>query len=207
MALVDSATVVLKRQGSQTEYFLRLNKENNLLHFSLDGFSAGEWTASLYIYSRFNDKGGRQYRQSKTFTLPLAGAAPVIDAPTGVATDAWKIFVFIRDNDYGVSITVPTDATDPYFDIQVADSKWNYFYVERTALLRHPGTGNEQMATAHWLCNNSCYTHDRMVRNTTAFIPFTQVVATKNWDNGETLAIVRNEQTGQERQYFCPFNK
>lgn len=204
---VDSATVVLKKTGSQTEYFLHFNKASDKLHFPLDGFSAGEWTADMYIFSRYDDKGGRLFHQQKTFTMPLTGQAIGISGPTGALTDSWQPSAFIRDNTNGISITIPLDATDPHFDIQVADSKWNSFSVERAVLKKIPGTGNELKATDTWACNNGCYTHNKAIINNTAFVSFAQQAATKDWNNGELTIIVKDEQAGVTLDYFCPYNK
>jgi hypothetical protein len=207
---VDSATIVLQKQGSQTQYFQRFDKGNGLLQVSVESLSAGEWTARMFIYTRAEkeDKGQgvRMYEQQKTFTLPLNGASIDLAAPTGKLTDSWKPFVFIRDNVNRISAFIPMDATDPAFQVIVADSKWSWFYVERSTH-KYQGIGNLLLTTGTWTCTSGCFTHQNAIINNTAFIPFSQEAPTKNWDNGEVMVIVKNMETGMEKQYFSRYNK
>ena len=212
LSLVDSATVTLHKIGNSTQYFLRLQKSNNLLSFPLETLSTGEWTASLIIYTHYKKSQHgddvRVYKQQKTFTLPLSGSVVNIDAPTGVFTDTWRPFIFFRDQRDNISVTVPIDAADPYFDVVVGDSKWNFFHIQRTTYLRIPGGGgNEQRTHGDWLCTAGCYTNQNAIVNTTAFIPFTQQAALKTWDNGEVLVQIKDENGGVVKDYFAIYDK
>jgi hypothetical protein len=207
---VDSATIVLQKQGNQTQYFQRFDKGNGLLHLSVETLPAGEWTARLFIYARAekDDKGQgvRLYEQQKTFTLPLNGTPVDISAPTGKLTDRWKPSVFIRDQVNGISIFIPMDAANPAFKVIVADNKWSWFYVERS-IHKYQAMGNLLLTTGTWLCTSGCFTHQNAIENNTAFIPFSQEVPTKNWDNGEVMVVIKNTETGMEKQYFSRYNK
>lgn len=191
--LVDSAFVILKKAGSAQQIFKRFDKHTKNLSFYLEDLSAGNWTAEMYIFARFNQSGGRRYLQEKAFTIPQGGIknSITINAPTGTITDAWKPYAFFKDETYGVSVAIPLDATNPHFDVTVRDGKWNYFYIERYADKRLQGGGNTKVAEQIWDCSTGCYTSDRFINNNTAFLPFVQEVGNKEWDNGLIIVVIK----------------
>lgn len=129
--LVDSGFVVLKKEGATTQIFKRFEKNADTLSFSIDDLSAGNWTAEMYIFARFNASAGRRYRQDKTFTVQAGGVKEsiILAAPTGVITDSWKSYAFFRHEGQGVSVAIPLDNADPHFDIEVRETKWNFYYI------------------------------------------------------------------------------
>jgi len=191
--LVDSAFVILKKAGSSVQTFKRFEKHAGKLSFYLEDLSAGNWTAEMYVFTRFNQSAGRRYRQEKAFTIPTGGIknSITIDAPTGAITDAWKPYAFFNNETYGVSVAIPLDATNAHFDVTVREAKWNYFYIERYASNRLPGGANAAVAEQIWDCSTGCYTSDRFIDNKTAFLPFVQQVGNKEWNNGLIIVVVK----------------
>jgi hypothetical protein len=206
--LVDSGFVVLKKAGSGNQIFKRFEKKANSLSFSVEDLSAGNWTAELYIFARFNQSGGRRYHHGQGFSIPTGGAKQNITlaAPTGAVTDIWKPYAFFRHEEQGVSIAVALDATDPHFDIEVKDTKWDRYYVERYASNRLEGGANAKVAEQIWLCDNNCYTSDKFINNNTAFIPFTQEVGNKPWNNGLIIVVIADNE-GAAVQFSHAYNK
>lgn len=206
--LVDSGFVVLKREGTAIQMYKRFEKSNNLLKFTIDDLSAGNWTAEMYLFARFNATGGRRYRQDKAFVVPAGGAKSgiALAAPTGVITDAWKPYAFFRHEAQGVSVAVALDATNPHFDIEVKDEKWDLFYIERLASNRLQGGANALVAEQIWSCDNGCYTAEKFINNKTAFLPFTQEVGNKAWNNG-LIIVVLNDFGGQAVQFTHAYDK
>lgn len=208
--LVDSGFVVLKKEGVTTQVFKRFEKKTNALSFSIDDLTAGNWTAELYIFTRYNQSAGRRYRQDKTFTVPASGAKQgiTLPAPTGAVTDSWKPYAFFRDEGAGVSIAVALDAVNPHFDIQVRDTQWDFFYIERYANQRLQSGANAKVAEQIWMCDDGdgCYTSDKFINDNTSFIPFTQEVGNKEWNNGLIIVVLNNGQGGAI-QFSHVYNK
>jgi hypothetical protein len=206
--LVDSGFVVLKKEGSAHQIYKRFEKNTGVMSFSIDGLSTGNWTAEMYIFARFNASAGRRYRQDKTFTVPTGGAKQNITlaAPTGAITDSWKPYAFFRQEAQGVSIAVALDNTDPHFDIQVQDTKWDLYYIERYASNRSQSGANAKVAEYIWSCDNGCYTSDKFINNNTAFLPFTQEVGNKEWNNGLIIVVVADNE-GADVQFTHTYNK
>ncbi|AXY77791.1 hypothetical protein D3H65_29070 [Paraflavitalea soli] len=208
--LVDSGFVVLKKQGAANQFFKRFEKKTDAISFSIGDLSAGNWTAEMYIFARFNGSAGRRYRQDKTFTIQSGGAKENITlaAPTGAITDAWKPYAFFRHEQLGVSIAVALDNTDPHFDIEVKDTRWDLFYIERYAnkWLQGPGGPNAKVAEYIWSCDNACYTSDKFINNNTGFLPFIQEVGNNPWDNGLIIVVVADND-GADVQFSHRYNK
>ena len=194
---VDSGYVVFKKEGSNTQYFKRFEKKTSTLSVVVNDLPAGNWTAEMYVFARHDEKSGRRFRQDKTFTRTTqAGQASVqVDGPTGAITGAWKPSAFFRDAARGVSVAVPLDCKDPQFDIQVAEARWNYYYIERYAHKRQPGGGKLYVGEGMWDCRDNCYTSDRYIHNTTGFASLVQQIGNKEWDNG-LIVIVLTSQAG-----------
>lgn len=206
--LVDSGFVILKKQGGANQIFKRFEKKTGAISFSIDDLSAGNWTAEMYIFARFNESAGRRYRQDKTFTIQSGGAKENITlaAPTGAITDSWKPYAFFRHEQLGVSIAVALDNTDPHFDVEVRDTRWDLFYIERYASKRIQGGGNGHVAEYIWSCDNGCYTSDKFINNNTGFLPFTQAVSNKEWDNGLMIVVIADNE-GADVQFTHAYNK
>lgn len=191
---VDSGFVILKKEGAANQFFKRFEKKTGALSIDIDDLSAGNWTAELYIFSRFDDKAGRRYRQDKTFSIAATSQSVQLNAPTGTITDSWKPFAFFRDAARGISVAVALDNKDPHFDIEVRDTPWDFYYIERYASKRIPGGGKQQIGEGIWECHDNCFTSDKLIDNNTAFLPFTQQVGNKEWDNGLIIIVVTDYQ-------------
>lgn len=190
--LVDSGYVVLKKNGSSNQIFKRFEKKTGAFSFSIDDLSAGNWTAELYIFSRYNQSAGRYYRQDKAFTIAGAAQSLQVTGPSGKLVDTWKPYAHFRDAARGISAGVAMNSNDPYFFIEVAESKWDYFFVERHAYKRREGGAKELIRDALWGCHGGtgCYTNDKFINNNTAFVPFGQFLANKDWDHGVIIVEV-----------------
>ncbi|HEY0677347.1 MAG TPA: hypothetical protein VGD17_03635 [Chitinophagaceae bacterium] len=206
IADVDSATVVLKKEGSATLFYRRLDKSASSLHMLMDDSPAGNWTAEIFIYTKKGtDNSSRMFTRSIGFKLPLASSLN-ITAPTGEINGVWKPHVVLASNNNDVVVVLAADNGDPYFDVRVKDSKWDYFYIERYAFNRTGGM-NEQIEADAWECYNSCYTQDKVIINTTDFLDFANAVKTKTWNNGEIFVIVADIETQEERSFLYNYNK
>ncbi|HYE56674.1 MAG TPA: hypothetical protein VD996_17620 [Chitinophagaceae bacterium] len=206
IADVDSATVVFKKQGSQQFVLQRFDKGSNFLNVLTDGLSAGDYTAEIYIYTKkAADNSSRMYTRSAGFTLPLSSNL-TLTAPSGAINDVWKPHIVLAAANNDVVVVLAADNAEPYFDIRVKDNKWDYFYVERAANNRNGGM-NELVAADSWECQNGCYTNDKLIINSTAFVPFTNTVKTKQWNNGEVFVIVADSDSQAEQVFFYVYDK
>ncbi len=142
----------------------------------------------MYVFTRFNASAGRRYKQEKAFVVPTGGIknSITLNAPTGSITDAWKSYAFFRYVAEGISVSVPIDASNPHFDVEVGEAKWNHFYIERYASNRLTGGANAKVAEQIWDCTSGCYTSDRFINNSTAFLHYCagSRAAQKNGING-----------------------
>lgn len=203
---VDSADVVLKKQGSNTPIYRRFDKGAAGLNLLMDDTQSGNWTAEITIYTKKGtDNSSRMYTRSIGFTLPLASNLTVA-GPTNDLQGNWKQHVVLASINNQVVVVVAADNADPYFDIRVKDSKWDYFYIERHAYNRI-GNNNEPIAADAWDCYTSCYTHDKLIVNTTGFANYAEFMRNKVWNNSELFIIVADAESGNEETFYYTYDK
>lgn len=206
IAQVDSASIVLKKQGSNMPIYRRFDKGSGSLNLLMDDTQTGNWTAEISIYTKKgDDNSSRLHTRSVGFSLPLASNLN-LTAPSGEIGGVWKPHIVLASNNNDVVVVLAADNGEPYFDVRVTDGKWDYFYIERYAFNRNDGM-NEQVAADTWECYASCYTSDKLIVNTTGFLNFSNLVKTKSWNNGEIFIIVADMETQRERSFFYTYNK
>jgi len=206
MSQVDSAMIVFKKQGSQQFVLKRFDKQTNFMNVVTEDLSAGNYTMDIYIYTKkAADNSSRMYSRSIGVTLPLS-SNHVMTAPTGEINGVWDPHIVLASANNEAVIVLAADNADPYFDVRVKDSKWDYFYIDRIAFNRNGGM-NEQIAAGSWECSSNCYTNDKVIVNTTAFVPFNNEVKTKQWNNGEIYIILYDSETDEELSFFYTYNK
>lgn len=209
-SLVDSGTVIFKKEGSQTPILKRFTKGNKTLEVMVGDLLPGNYAAEIYVFGRLpNGPAGitRRYVQQVGFTLPYTQAAAITTpGPDGGFRNNWKPHAVLSDAARSIVLTVPLDCRDPYFEFIVNDTRWDYLYIDRVAFKRN-GTMNELMASGKWECDQACYGADRFIGNKTAFAPFVQLLTNKEWDNADIDAIAINQATGEEVVLFYHFNK
>lgn len=204
--LVDSATVIFRKQGSVTQIFKRLDKKNNSLNAIINDLSKGNWTADVYIYARSTDTTNRRYLQSIALTTLHHKEDIKVTGPDGKIDDAWKPSVVFTDAGADIIATIPLDNRKAAFDLLLKYKKWDHFYMERYAHNR-TNIGNELMASGKWECSGGCYTYDNMIADSTTFLPFVETVKTKTWNNGEIYLSVSGAETGIEKTFFYIYNR
>lgn len=89
MAQVDSGSIILVRQGTNTPIFRRFDKASERLNLLMDDNASGNWTADLYVYSKKQDGSVRVFTRSIGFSLPLAGDLNLV-GPTGGNDGLWE---------------------------------------------------------------------------------------------------------------------
>jgi hypothetical protein len=199
---IDSANIVFKKQGSFNPVFQRLIKNTNTLETTIDGLSAGEWTAELDLYTR-KQANGKSYEHiaSKPFTITSGTGTISIDGPTMQTVDGWKKRLVLSTSDNDIVVIIPVDVTDPYFEIRTSGLQWNFFSVERTAV-----SGTAVVANKKWVCNNDCPGNDRLIYNSNEFIPFTDIIKTSSWTRNDIVISVGNLRNQEFNDFVHEWN-
>lgn len=189
MDRIDSANVVLRRQGTTIPYFFRLQKGVNQLEAEIDGLRADEWTADFEIYTIALANKSVQIVSTKPVTIGSAETV-TIEGPVDPPGNGWKARRVKATDGNDIVVIIPFDVTDPYFEIRTKGLQWNFFGVQRTATY-----GSAVVAFEDWTCGNSCPGNDRLIFDKTTFLPFTQTIQNTSWDKNEIAVTVANLQT------------
>lgn len=88
---VDSASIIMKRQGSNTPHFRRFDKASGKMHLVMDDNLSGNWTAEFYVYTT-EGNNNHLYQRNVGFSLPL-NADMKLFGPTDEQVGLWtKIY-------------------------------------------------------------------------------------------------------------------
>lgn len=208
--LVDSGYVVFQKENSQDTVHKKFEKGTDLLHFSLDRLTAGNWNASMFIFTHNPNQGsieGRRYGQSKLITIAADPQAAIeLNGPNGKISNDWKPSLMQHDAANGLTLIVPLDFSDPAFEFRLTDTRWEHINLQKIAYKRNGGT-NPWVAGGDWECQGDCAGLGKIFGNKTTFIPFTQSLATKTWDNGEIFVTMENNATQSDVTIYFLFEK
>jgi hypothetical protein len=196
-AEIDSASVVFRKQGSFNPVYQRLDKKTNTLETTFDGLPVGEWTAELDLYTKKQaDDKSYEHVATKPFTITSSTGVVTINGPSLQGADGWKERLVLSTSDSDIVVIIPVDVTDPYFEIRTKGFQWNSFSVKRIAV-----SGTAVVTNKKWICNNDCPGDDRLIYNSDAFVPFTEIIKNTPWTRNEIVISVGNIQN----QYYNDF--
>ena len=208
--LVDSAYVLLQKAGMTEPIKKFFKKGNQSLDLPIGDLAEGDWGALAYIYAQLPKRKtniSHRYEQTLSFTVTSSGLSPETKpGPDGTLTNDWRPHGVITDALRSIFLTVPLDCRDAYYEFVINDPKWDFFYIDRTAMKRNAG-GVEIVASGQWWCDNACYGQNRIIRNRVVFQPFIQDLGSKFWELGMVDAFVRNQATGEVAELYYLFNK
>jgi hypothetical protein len=119
---------------------------------------------------------------TRAIKLP-ASANITHDAPNGSINDIWKPRVVLKDADNKFYAILAVNPEDPYFEINMTESKWKYLYVDRYVYLLANGT-SQPVASQEY---EKVFAGGVIgFTNHEAFRPFSNSVAGKTWTRFET---------------------
>lgn len=202
---IDSGAVIFKKQGSLVPIFKRLQKSGGKFEVDMEDLSFGNWTSEIYVYTSKDAAGmSNQYLAKLSFVKEQITGI-VIPAPTAAGSAVWKKSEVLSTPDNGVIVIVPLDITDPYFEIQVRDLKWDSVFVEKGGFKRN-GNMNEQVGLKTWTCTSNCFGTDRIISNFQAFAVFAEQMKTTSWNNAD-VTIILTDQQGATQEFYHAWNK
>lgn len=182
-------------------------KENRSLQADLNDLEKGEWTTEIRIYARIErDNYPRRYDLRQNIGIVPNGKGIRLPAPAGIFDDQWKPRVIIATADRTVILTAALDPNDPYTDLAVNTEKWDYAYIDRTALYKTEN-GEQHTDGGNWECDGDCYFDGTFQFEGNAFTGFSQRMANRNWLRSEVYGLLMNLQTGEELNLYYLFNK
>ena len=183
---IDSANVVLHKQGSGNPILQRMIKEVNSLQTSIDGLPAGAYTATFDIYTKKLQNGKSfQYVAEKAFAINAVSGAVVMDGPPASGGNGWKQRLVLSTSINDIIVLIPADVTDPYFEIRSVDPHNNFFHIERTAYY-----DNTVVAHKQWVCEQDCPGNDHLIYNDDYYKPFTEKIKTAAWKKNEIIFTI-----------------
>lgn len=202
---IDSANVVLRKSGTTTPFFFRFQKGTTSLEALIDGLQPGTWTADLDLYTKEMPSGKHyQFVSTRPITINNSSANIEIDGPGDLdpVGDGWSARKVTSVGGNDIVVITPLDVNDPYFEVRVKRTQWNFVSVERLALF-----GSAVVAHKQWQCDGNCPGVDKLVFDKTLFLPFTQEIQNVNWSKNEIVVTVGNLGMGQYYEFEHTWTK
>lgn len=195
----DSVIILLSKPGQPEPVSKKCVRQDQLFTASFNDIAAGDWKMSVAIYTNAA-KENFLFTYEKDIRLPLSNNL-VISAPNSLFTANWKSWLFVKDPAY--TLKVPLDPTNPYFEIQVKNTHWDYLYMERNIRDQQ----SQVMVSADWECAGSCFENGPILKDQAAFAGFAQQVQGKNWKQGEITIFLINEAGGIDHTIYRLYDR
>jgi hypothetical protein len=194
---IDSANVVLRKSGTNTPYFLRLQKGTDRLEALIDGLSAGQYTVDFDLYTREMPSGKHyQFVATRQVGLTNSQADITIQGPSDPGPDGWSARKVSFTSNRDIIVFIPLDVNDPYFEVRTKGTAYNFVGVERIAT-----SGPAVVAQKEWSCTGNCPDIDGILFNKTIFQPFTNIIQNSNWTKNEVIITVGNTQNQSYNEF------
>lgn len=200
---IDSANVVLRKGGTSTPYFLRLQKGTDKLETLVDGLPAGQYTADLDIYTKQMQSGKYyQFVSTRPVTLTNGQSNVTIQGPSDLGPDGWSARKVSFTSTQDIIVLIPLDVNDSYFEVRTKGTAYNFVGVERLATF-----GAAVVAHQDWHCTGNCPRIGGILFNKTFFQPFTNIIQNENWTRNEIIITVGNTQNQTYNEFGHVWNK
>jgi hypothetical protein len=200
---IDSANVVLRKGGTSTPYFFRLQKSTNKLEALVDGLPAGQYTADLDLYTKQMQSGKYyQFVSTRPVTLNNNQGNITIEGPSDLGPDQWSARKVSFTSNHDIIVLIPLDVNDPYFEVRITNPSWNFVGIERIAT-----QGAAVVAHKEWSCNGTCPKTGGILFNKTIFQPFTNIIQNSTWSRNEIIITVGNVQDQVYNEFGHEWNK
>jgi hypothetical protein len=200
---IDSANVVLRKAGTSTPYFFRLQKGADKLEALIDGLPTGEYAVDVDMYTKEMPSGKfYQFLLNKQVSISNSSNAITIEGPDDLGPDGWSTRKVMATSSRDIVVLIPLDVNDPYFEIRTSTPQWHFFGVERVAL-----QGAAVVAHKNWQCDNGCGTNGgRLLFDKTIFLPFTNIIKNSTWTKNEIIITVGNVQNKTYHEFGHVWN-
>lgn len=201
---VDSVNVTFSKPGGPIEK-IRGIKNGERYVFDISSLQSGNWSALFIVYAKAADQTKRQYHDTMQLSLPYTGGT--IAGPSGTIGDNWENYISMKSGE-DISILIPEDNTNPYFEIRVSDpTRWAFFYLDRYAYNK-VGTSNQVVESASWDCDTQCYNlGSNAIVNTTAFSTYATRLRAKPWNSTEIMVHILGTALGDDLTFFYKYDK
>jgi|GEM_PF-7116727 hypothetical protein len=196
---VDSAIVELNNKVSGAKLFLKMSLSGSQFTTPLQRVPTGEWEGTITVYTQ---KGGYDYprRYVLTQAVKLPSSTNIThNAPNGSINDTWKPRVVLKDADNKFYAILAVNPEDPYFEINMTESKWKYLYVDRYVYQQANGTWQPVASQEYEKVFAGGITS---YSNYVAFRTLSNAVAGKNWSRFETyINLLDNDRYDRSLTY------
>ncbi|MCU0394548.1 MAG: hypothetical protein MUF29_01465 [Chitinophagaceae bacterium] len=213
---LSSGTIAAATIDSVEVFFSAPGKPpiRSLMQFTQSGWqmpapplAAGDYAINFRVYAREIQPGKTlrfQYAQAQVIGLPLT-ESKVFKGPNGTLEDRWLKRMFVQDTALKTTFIMGLHAEDPFFELQVGEGmRFQYVYIDKIAHWRQGGQSRRVESAAFE--REEMLVSPGILNNRTAFAGLAERITGKDWNEGEILLLLMDEQ-GRDHTFYYSYSK
>lgn len=199
---IDSADVVFRKTGTNTQVRQRFVKTMQNLMVPMRSLTPGTWNADIEVYTKTVNQQSNQYVFIKPILITEQATDTQIPGPGPTSGNGWvKRYVKASAGNQVVAI-IPEDVYDSYFEVRTKEQGPLVFGVQREAI-----NVNHVVELKSWACTNTCLNAEGRITDINHFMPFTETIFSAPWTRNEINISVFNNKSEELLKFEHTWHK
>lgn len=199
---VDSADVVFRKIGTNTQVRERFVKSMQNLEAPLQSLAPGTWSADIEVYTKAVNQQSNQYVIIKPIQVTEQVADTQVPGPGATSGNGWLKRHVKASPGNQVVLIIPDDVYDSYFEVRSKEPGLHAFGIQREAI-----NVNYVVDLKTWACTNTCLNAEGRIADINHFMPFTQTILAEPWTRNDISISVFNNKSEELLNYKRTWNK
>lgn len=168
---IDSADVVFRKTGTNTQVRQRFVKTMQNLMAPLRSLTPGTWNADIEVYTKTVNQQSNQYVFIKPILIKEDASDTQIPGPGSTSGNGWLKRHVKASAGNQVVVIIPDDVYDSYFEFRSNLQGPLLFGVQREAI-----NVNHVVKQQDWTCFNNCLNAEGRIADINHFMLFTETI-------------------------------
>lgn len=199
---IDSADVVFRKTGTNTQVKQRFVRTVQGLIAPLRSLTPGSWNADIEVYTKAVNQQSNQYVFIKPILITEQVTDTQIPGPGSTSGNGWVKRHVKASAGNQVVLIVPEEVYDSYFEFRSKAQGPLIFGIQREAI-----NVNYVVDQKTWVCTNACLNAEGRIADINHFMPFTQTILSEPWAKNEISISVLNNKNEELLEYHRIWNK
>lgn len=199
---IDSADVVFRKTGTNTQVRQRFVKTMQNLMAPLRSLTPGTWNADIEIYTKTVNQQSNQYVFIKPILIKEQANDTQIPGPGSTSGNGWLKRHVKASAGNQVVVIIPDDVYDSYFEFRSNMQGPLLFGVQREAI-----NVNHVVKQQDWACFSNCLNAEGRIADINEFMTFTETIFSAPWTRNEINISVFNNKSEELLKFKRTWHK